>query len=234
MKAVSCFVVASLAARLLFAAASQDTLVNRVMSRAHELAGPASRDCGDSSSPAGEDCLLDAFKAKTPAIASFSVHGSVHAAAEAQLIGKDGSLVTVSAYSGDSGIVEKRCAVPVVVREYGQRRLRCKDNYLTPLGATTLNERPYLTTNDERPEILERPDIPASACPPSSKPVVAQLLIDETGHVPELRLLVVPPGCSTEAVVSTLKRWRYSPAKRNGTPVPNLLILTVSVPKTAA
>ena len=227
-------VVMALACCTAVATARGADLLDQVIARATELAGPSFQSCGDYSSESGEDCLLLAYEQKLPAIAFFSVNGKLHQAAEARVLMKGGGLVTVSAYSDRPGLTESRCPEPFLAVEFTKKRVRCKDKYQPPLGAKILKSRPvWLTRSEEHPVILEHPKIPESVCTslPTSAKAIAQLLVDRTGRVPEVQLILVPPGCSGAKIEEVLKRWRYSPPKKDGKPIDTVEVIEISFKK---
>ena len=226
-KALS-FAIALFVAPLVRAAEPLD----RVVDRALELTGPSFQSCGEISitSPEGEECFLDAYERRRPAIGTFSVRGSKIAAASAHVITKDGALVTITASSDKPELIEHRCAEPFIAVEFTNKRVRCKEKYDPPLGAAILKEPPvWLTSKEEHPELLEGP-MPASACPASSGKVIVQLLVDSAGRVPEARILRLAPGCSASEISTVLKTWRYSPPKKNGKPINTVEIIELSYP----
>jgi hypothetical protein len=60
---------------------------------------------------------------------------------------------------------------------------------------------------------------------------LAQLLVDARGHVPEVQMILVPSGCSGKAIESILKRWRYSPPKKDGKPIATVEVIEISFKK---
>jgi len=206
--------------------------LDRVIARATELTGGSFQSCGTISvtSPEGEDCFLAAYEQKLPAIGTFSVHGGTIDVAEAQVLTKDGTFVTVFASSDKPGISEHRCAEPFVALEFTRKRVRCREKYVAPLGASLLNEPPvWLTSKEEQPKLLESSEIPKSACPPDFEgKIPVQLLVDSSGRVPEVQILRLPDGCSASEISKTFKTWRFSPPKRNGESINTVKVFTVS------
>ena len=209
-------------------------LVDQVTSRATDLAGPSFQSCGEITTDAGEDCFLYAYKHKLAAIGFFSINGKEHQAAEARVLTRDGGLITISAYSDRPGLTEVRCAEPFIATEFAKQRVRCKDKYRPPLGAKTLKARPvWLTTKEEHPVLLNPPNIPSSVCPslPENRRVIAQLLVNPSGRVEEVELIVVPPGCDAAEIEKRLKRLRYSQPKKDGKPVTTVVVMEISFKK---
>jgi hypothetical protein len=209
-------------------------LVDRVISRATDLAGPSFQSCGEITIDAGEDCFLYSYRHKLAAIGFFSVNGKEHQAAEARVLTRDGALITVSAYSDRPGLTEVRCAEPFIATEFAKQRVRCKDKYQPPLGAKTLKSRPvWLTTKEEHPVALEHPSIPDSVCRSlaADSKAIAQLLVDDRGNVPEVQMIIVPAGCSGKDIESVLKRWRYSPPKKDDKPIATVVVIEISFKK---
>ena len=65
-----------------------------------------------------------------------------------------------------------------------------------------------------------KPDL--SALPSGTKgDVVLDAVIDETGKVSKLTLLHGLGAPIDNAVIATVEQWRYTPAKKNGVPVPS-------------
>lgn len=213
----------ALCAALLHADAS---LVDQVISRATDLTGSSFQSCGEITTDAGEDCFLYAYKHKLAAIGFFSVNGKEHQAAEARVLTREGALITISAYSDRPGLTEVRCAEPFLATEFAKQRVRCKDKYRPPLGATILTSRPvWLTKKEEHPRVLEHPYFPETACPNVHGKAIAQLLVDASGAVPEVQLILVPKGCSAAEIEKTLKRWRYSPPRKDGKPIATVEVI---------
>ena len=77
----------------------------------------------------------------------------------------------------------------------------------------------WLTSKEEHPVAIEHPDPPPSACPHVHGKAIVQLLVDALGRVPEVQLLIAPPGCSRKKIEDVLKRWRYTPPKKDGKPI---------------
>ena len=204
----------------LFASVARADLLDQVISRATDITGARFQSCGDFSHDDGEDCFLHAYDQKLAAIATFAVNGKQAQAAEARVLTPDGKLTTISAFSDRAGLTEKECRQPFIAIEFTKRRVRCKDDYRPPLGASILKSRPvWLTTKEEHPVAIEHPEISASVCPAKTGKIIAQLLVDALGNVPEVQLIIVPPECSREKIENVLKRWRYTPPKKNGEPI---------------
>jgi hypothetical protein len=205
----------------LCASIARADLLQQVLDRAREITGPSFQSCGVYTDDSAEDCFLAAYRAKQPAIAYFSVAGVHHQAADARVITPENAFVTVSAYSEQPGLKEKRCAHPFIAIEFTKERLRCKDDYRAPLGAKILKSKPvWLTGKDEHPTPIERPAVPPSVCPDKKGKIIAQVLVDALGTVPEVQLIVVPKGCSAAKIEKVLKRWRYTPPKKDGKLIP--------------
>lgn len=230
--------VRSIAITIAFCAAVADargaSLLDQVIARATELAGPSFQSCGEYTTDSGEECLLYAYEHKLPAFGFFSVNGKLHQAAETRVLTKEGALVTVSAYSDKPGLTEYRCEEPFLAVEFTKKRLRCKDKYSPPLGAKLLKSRPvWFTRKEEHPFAIRHPQIPDSVCPSltTNAKAIAQLLVDQDGRVPEVQLILVPPGCSGKEIENVLKRWRYSPPKKDGKPVATVEVIEISFKK---
>lgn len=206
--------------------------IDRVIARATELTGPSFQSCGSISinSPGAEDCFLAAYEGKLPAIATSSVSGTELRTAKAQVLAKDGAFVTVSASNDKAELTEHRCGEPFVAIEFTRKRLRCRDDYVEPLGASILREPPvWLTSNDEQPKLLGGGDVPKSVC---SKPfdgkIIVQLLVDSAGRVPDLQIIRLPDGCSAQGIRNVLKSWRFSRPMRNGKAISTVKMFTIS------
>jgi len=209
-------------------------LLDQVIARATEIAGSSFQSCGEYTTDSGEECLRYAYEHKLPAIGFFSVNGKLHQAAEARVLLKDGGLVTVSAYSDRPGLTEYRCIEPFLAVEFTKKRVRCRDKYSPPLGAKILRSRPvWFTRKEEHPVALRHPNVPDSVCPSltTDAKAIAQLLVDRNGGVPEVQLILVPPGCSGKEIENVLKRWRYSPPKKDGKPVATVEVIEISFKK---
>jgi hypothetical protein len=216
----------ALIALVFFAASARADLLDRVISRATDLAGPSFQSCGEINQDDTEDCFLRAYQRKLVAIGTFSVHGSQHEAAEARVLTAKGQLITISAYSDRPGLTEERCSRVFLALEFTKQRVRCRDGYRAPLGATILKSRPvWFTRREEHPAVLEGPS-PAPACP--DKPdghLIAQLLVNSDGSVPEVQLVRVPKGCDAKRIERIFKRWRFSPPRKNGEPVATVEVI---------
>ena len=220
----------ALIAVALFAASARADLLDQVISRATDLTGPRFQSCGDSSTDDARDCFLRAYKEKLAAIATYAIHGSQHEAAEAQVLTPKGELITISAYSDRAGLTEERCAHPFLAVEFTKERVRCREGYRPPLGATILKSRPvWFTRKEEHPTALDAALPPSSVCRPhETGHIIAQLLVDAEGRVPEVQLLHLPPGCDAKKIERVLKRWRYSPPRKNGEPVATVEVVQFS------
>ena len=222
--------IPAIASTIAFCAAllhADASLVDQVISRATDLAGPSFQSCGEITTDAGEDCFLYAYKHKLAAVGFFSVNGKQHQAAEARVLTHERVLITISAYSDRPGLTEVRCAEPFLATEFAKQRLRCRDKYRPPLGATILSSRPvWLTKKEEHPRVLEHPDLPY--CPNAHGKAIAQLLVDASGAVPEVQLILVPKGCSAAEIEKTLKRWRYSPPMKDGKPIATVEVIEIT------
>lgn len=205
-------------------------LTDQVIARATELTGPSFQSCGDTSTDAAEDCFLAAYERKLPAIGFFAIHGASIEAAQARALTAKGELITISAYSNRPGLTEERCRHPFLAVEFTKQRVRCKEKYRRPLGASILKSRPvWLTRSEPHPKALDDPMPPPSVCPANvTRPVIAQLLVDQDGRVPEVELVVVPPGCDAKQIESVLKRWRYPPPMKNGQPIATVEVIQMS------
>ena len=71
-------------------------------------------------------------------------------------------------------------------------------------------------------------------CPASAKTAIAQLLVDSTGRIPEVELVLLPSGCSGAAITDILKRWRYSEPKKFGRPIATVEVITITFQKEPA
>lgn len=222
---------------ILFCAAANTrgaNLLDQVIARATEIAGPSFQSCGEYTTDSGEECLRYAYEHKLPAIGFFSVNGKTHQAADARVLLKGGGLVTVSAYSDRPGLSAYRCIEPFLAVEFTKKRVRCREKYSAPLGAKILTSRPvWFTRAEEHPTVLRHVDIPDSVCPSlaTDAKAIAQLLVDRNGRVPEVQLILVPPGCSGKKIADILKSWRYSPPKKDGKPVATVEVIEISFKK---
>ena len=202
-------------------------LLDKVISRATDLTGPSFQSCGDISTDDGEDCFLRAYDHKLTAIGTFNIAGR---AAEARVLTAERKLITISAYSDKSGLTEESCKQPFIAIEFTKRRVRCKNDYRPPLGATILTSRPvWLTKKEELPVAIEHPQVPGSVCKTKPSKIIAQQLVDVLGTVPEVQLIVVPKDCSAKKVEEILKRWRYTPPTKDGKPINTVIVLEVSL-----
>jgi hypothetical protein len=206
--------------------------IDRVIARATELTGSSFQSCGTiaMTSPEGEECFLAAYEHKVPAIGTFSVHGKQLTAAEAKVLTKDGTFITISATSDRAELTEHRCAEPFIAVEFTRRRVRCRDKYDPPLGAGILKEPPtWLTSKEEHPTALDTPELPRSVCSASvDGKIIVQLLVDSAGHVPEVQIVRLPQGCSAPEIRRILKLWRFSPPRRNNQPINTVEVFTLS------
>lgn len=208
--------------------ATQDPAA-RVLSRVTELVGNAAVFCGFYHTFAGEKCLVDAFQARRVAVANSEFETSNSKVSEASVVTSSGALLTIRASTDKSELVEARCGQPEIVVEFGQRRLRCSDSYVPPMGATMLSEPPVrLLPSDSQPKLLKYSDVPVSVCSTPIKLIIAELLIERTGRISEARVVLLPPSCDEGKLLSILKRWRYEPPIKNGKRVSIIQTITIS------
>jgi TonB family protein len=76
------------------------------------------------------------------------------------------------------------------------------------------------------------PDISASELPPRFEQyVTVEVTIDETGHVADVRVVAgEAPASVQRRLIAAIRDFRYTPARRDGTPIPSQLDIVVHIP----
>ena len=76
------------------------------------------------------------------------------------------------------------------------------------------------------------PDISASELPPRFEQyVTVEVTIDETGHVADVRVVAgEAPASVQRRLVAAIRDFKYTPARRDGTPIPSQLDIVVHIP----
>jgi TonB family protein len=76
------------------------------------------------------------------------------------------------------------------------------------------------------------PDISASELPPRFEQyVTVEVTIDETGHVADVRIVAgEAPASVQRRLIAAIRDFRYTPARRDGTPIPSQLDIVVHIP----
>jgi TonB family protein len=76
------------------------------------------------------------------------------------------------------------------------------------------------------------PDISASELPPRFEQyVTVEVTIDEAGHVADVRVVGGEAPASVERrLIAAIREFKYTPARRDGTPIPSQLDIVVHIP----
>src|SRR5689334_4863021 len=76
------------------------------------------------------------------------------------------------------------------------------------------------------------PDISASELPPRFEQyVTVEVTIDETGHVADVRIVGgEAPAIIQRQLLAAIRDFKYTPARRDGTPIPTQLDIVVHIP----
>ncbi len=95
-----------------------------------------------------------------------------------------------------------------------------------PLGGTPYGSLSYgsLTGTEVRPALpvfSPDPDIAPDITRSLSGDVIIEVTIDEAGHIEEIKLVQSVDPSVDQKVLATVQRWQFSPATRNGTPIPS-------------
>ena len=76
-----------------------------------------------------------------------------------------------------------------------------------------------LLPSEPHPKLLKPAEVPASICSAPAKLILAELIVEPTGRVSEVRFLKLPMSCDQKKLRGILKSWTYEQPLKNGQPV---------------